>query len=63
MERYRLVRADGSSLRLPMSREVEEYFGKFKCNGENTNKNPILGRVSMFVDLCTGLILDARLNG
>lgn len=60
---YRFVGADGSSLRLPKSEEVERYFGKFKCNGENTNNNPILGRVSMFVDLCTGLILDARLKG
>lgn len=60
---YRFVGADGSSLRLPKSKEIEEYFGKFKCNGENTNKNPILGRVSMFVDLCTGLILDDCLSG
>ena len=60
---YRFVGADGSSLRLPKSEEIEKYFAKFKCNGENTNKNPILGRVSMFADLCTGLILDACLSG
>jgi hypothetical protein len=58
-----LVGADGSSLRLPKSEEVERYFGKFKCNGENTNNNPILGRVYMFVDLCKWLILDARIKG
>lgn len=57
---YRVIAADGSSLRLPDSIEVEREFGRFKCNGED-GKKPILGRVSLFVDLCTSLILSARL--
>lgn len=36
---YRFVGADGSSLRLPKSKEIADYFGRFKCNGENTTNN------------------------
>ena len=57
---YRVIAADGSSLRLPDSKEVEREFGRFKCNA-GEGKKPILGRVSLFVDLCTSLILNARL--
>lgn len=59
---YRVIAADGSSLRLPDSPEIESEFGRFKCNGESLkSKEPILGRVSLFVDLCSSLILSARL--
>jgi hypothetical protein len=57
---YRVIAADGSSLRLPDSTEIEREFGRFKCNATE-GKKPILGRVSLFVDLCTSLILSARL--
>lgn len=60
---YRVIAADGSSLRLPDSREIVDEFGRFKCNGEKIkSKEPILGRVSLFVDLCSSLILSARLS-
>lgn len=58
---YRVIAADGSSIRLPDSEDIERKFGRFKCNATE-GKNPILGRVSLFVDLCTSLILSARLD-
>jgi hypothetical protein len=57
---YRVIAADGSSINLPISEETISYFGRFKCNGTQ-GKSPILGRVSLFVDLCTSMILSARL--
>lgn len=57
---YRVIAADGSSLRLPDSPEIVERFGYFKPNGSG-GKMPPLGRVSLFVDLCTSLVCSARL--
>ena len=57
---YRVIAADGSSLRLPDSKEMVEEFGRFKPNGTG-GKMPPLGRVSLFVDLCTSMICSARL--
>jgi hypothetical protein len=58
---YRLIAADGSSIRLPESKEVVAAFGKFKPNGTQGNMPP-LGRISLFVDLCTSMICSARLT-
>lgn len=57
---YRLIAADGSSLRLPDSEEMVSEFGRFKPNGTNGTMPP-LARVSLFVDLCTSMICNARL--
>lgn len=57
---YRLIAADGSSLRLPASKEIISEFGRFKANGTNGVMAP-LGRVSLFVDLCTSMICSARI--
>jgi hypothetical protein len=57
---YRLIAADGSSLRLPASPEIISEFGLFKPNGTNGIVPP-LARVSLFVDLSTSLICNARL--
>lgn len=57
---YRIIAADGSSLRLPDSQEVLSKFNRFKCNATE-GKQPILARVSLFVDLCTSMILSGRL--
>jgi Transposase DDE domain len=57
---YRVIAADGSSLRLPNSPEIIATFGLFKPNGTD-GKMPPLGRVSLFVDLCTSMICSARL--
>lgn len=57
---YRVIAADGSSLRLPNSEEMVKEFGRFKPNGTNGTMPP-LARVSLFVDLCTSMICSARL--
>lgn len=57
---YRVIGADGSSLRLPDTPEIVDTFGRFKPNGTNGTMPP-LGRVSLFVDLCTSMICSARL--
>lgn len=57
---YRIIGVDGSSIRLPNSEEVAAKFGKFKCNNTD-GKQPILGRVSLCVDLCGSMILSGRL--
>jgi hypothetical protein len=57
---YRVIAADGSSLRLPNSEEIVSKFGRFKPNGTD-GQMPPLGRVSLFVDLCTSMVCSARL--
>ncbi|MCT4697171.1 IS4 family transposase [Candidatus Cardinium sp. TP] len=57
---YRLIAVDGSSIRLPVSSEIISQFGRFKPNGTNGTMPP-LARVSLFVDLCTSLVCNARL--
>lgn len=57
---YRIIGADGSSLRLPDTPDIVATFGRFKPNGTNGTMPP-LGRVSLFVDLCTSMICSARL--
>jgi hypothetical protein len=56
---YRLIAVDGSSIRLPASKEIEIKFGRFKANRDGIM--PPVARVSLFVDLCTSLICNARL--
>jgi hypothetical protein len=58
---YRLIAADGSSIRLPDNEQIVSYFGRYKSNGTR-GKMPTLGRVSLFVDLCTSMIINARLS-
>ena len=57
---YRIIAADGSSIRLPDSEEVVSEWKRFNCN-TTQGRPPILGRVSLFVDLCTSVILSGRL--
>lgn len=59
---YRIIGADGSSLRLPESEEIINEYGRFKCNATG-GRQPILARVSLFVDLCTSVIVSARMAG
>jgi hypothetical protein len=58
---YRVIAADGSSLRLPNSEEMANKFGLFKPNG-GSEKMPPVARVSLFVDLCTSIIINARIE-
>lgn len=59
---YRVIAADGSSARLPGSGDIESHFPRFKCN-KKSNKPPVMARISLFVDLCTSVILSARIKG
>lgn len=58
---YRLIAADGSSMRLPESKALAKHFGRFACN-KTEGKRPLLARISLFVDLSTGMILDGELT-
>lgn len=58
---YRVIAADGSTLRLPDSKEMREEFGEFKPNGTGGRMPPV-ARVSLFTDLCTSMICSARLS-
>ncbi|TSJ81443.1 IS4 family transposase [Cardinium endosymbiont of Dermatophagoides farinae] len=58
---HRVIAVDGSSMHLPASGEIISEFGRFKPNGTNGTMPP-LARISLFVDLCTSLICNARLG-
>lgn len=58
---YRVIGADGSSLRLPDTADVVEKFGYHKPNGTG-GKMPPIGRVSLFIDLCLLGVVSARLD-
>lgn len=53
---YRVIAADGSSARLPGSGNIGSHLPRFKCN-KKSNKPPVMARISLFVDLCTSVIL------
>jgi hypothetical protein len=58
---YRIIACDGSTINLPISKEIEEKFDRYKTNAKD-GKCPILGRISTFVDLCCGMILDTKIG-
>lgn len=58
---YRIIACDGSTINLPISKEIEEKFDRYKTNATD-GKCPILGRISTFVDVCCGMILDAKIG-
>lgn len=59
---YRFLAVDGSSLRLPKSQETINLYGKYKCCPSSAKQSPILSRVSLVVDICTSIIMDAALE-
>ena len=58
----RIIAADGSTLRLPESPDTIAHFGRYNC-GKNVQANacPVMGRVSEFTDVMSGLIVSAAL--
>ena len=58
----RVIAADGSTLRLPESSDTLAHFGRFNC-GKNVQKEscPVMGRISEFTDVMSGLIVSAAL--
>jgi hypothetical protein len=58
---YRMIAGDGSTIRLPESESVEKEFKRHKSNQYDSNA-PILGKVSVFMDVCCEMILDVQLR-
>ena len=58
----RIIAADGSTLRLPESPDTLAHFGRYNC-GKNvqTDACPVMGRISEFTDVMSGLIVSAVL--
>ena len=59
--RYRLIACDGSKIRLAISKETVTRYGRYKTN-QYDGKEPLLGHVSVFLDLSTSMILSAVLE-
>lgn len=58
----RLFACDGSTLRLPDSEEIEAHFDRWDRGGNNRSENcPVIGRLSEFTDMTSGLIVSGRL--
>lgn len=59
---YRVFATDGSTLRLPESPDTLAHFGRWDRGGENrSDACPIVGRVSEFTDVISGLTVAAAL--
>ena len=58
----RIIAADGSTLRLPESSDTLAHFGRYNC-GKNVQEDacPVMGRISEFTDMMSGLIISAAL--
>ena len=58
---YRVFGTDGSTARLPESRETLEYFGRWD-RGAGRNENcPVVARISQIVELTTGITVSAEI--
>lgn len=58
---YRVLGIDGSTIRLPESEELEEYFGRWDRGADRNGNCPILARISEIVELTTGVVVDAEI--
>ena len=58
---YRILGLDGSTIRLPESKELEKSFGRWDRGVDRNENCPIIGRISQVVELTTGVIVDAEL--
>lgn len=57
---YRLIGADGSTLRLPESEELAEEFGRWKTRA-GVAISPPMARISEYTDMTTKLVLSGRI--
>lgn len=53
---YRIIACDGSTSRLPNSKELEIEFGRYPTKDGN---GPVMSRISEFTDVTTKLVLSA----
>jgi hypothetical protein len=57
---YRIIGCDGSTIRLPESKELVEGFGRWKTR-EGQEKSPPIARISEYTDMTTKLVLSGRI--
>ncbi len=57
---YRIIGADGSTLRLPESKDLETEFGRGP-SAKDAQKSPPMARISEFKDLTTRLTISGRI--
>jgi hypothetical protein len=57
---YRLIGADGSTLRLPESEELAREFGRWKTKAD-VAPSPPMARISEYTDMTTKLVLSGRI--
>jgi len=57
---FRLIACDGSTLRLPESKELADEFGRWPTR-EGVSKSPPIARISEFTDMATKLVLSGRI--
>ena len=57
---YRVVGCDGSTIRLPESKELVKKFGRWKTR-EGQEKSPPMARISEYTDMTTKLVLSGKI--
>jgi len=57
---FRIIAADGSTLRLPESKELAKEFGRWPTR-EGVNPSPPIARISEFTDITSKLVLSGRI--
>lgn len=57
---FRIIAADGPTLRLPESEELAKEFGRWPTR-EGVNISPPIARISEFTDIATKLVLNGRI--
>lgn len=56
---FRLIACDGSTLRLPDSKELASEFGRYPGQGKGF---PVMARVSEYMDMTTKMVLNGRIE-
>jgi hypothetical protein len=57
---FRIIAADGSTLRLPESEDLANEFGRWPTR-EGVNVSPPIARISEYTDIATKLVLSGRI--
>jgi hypothetical protein len=57
---FQLIAGDGSTVSLPASRQIKDYFGVHSKNDDGINN--CLAQIFMLYDVFTGLIIDGRIS-
>ena len=58
---FRLIACDGSTLRLPSSKEIINYFGRCKTQ-QKVDNMPAMARISEFTDMTSGIVLNGKIT-